>query len=51
VKYILWSRRLNAPNDPARPWQDHLGPMRAYLKRHYKRMQVFTDGDEVWKRN
>lgn len=51
VKYILWSRRLNAPNDPARPWQDHLGPMRAYLKGHYKRMQVFTDGDEVWKRN
>jgi hypothetical protein len=51
VKYLLWSQRLNVPNNPARPWEDHLGPMRAYLKSHYQRMQVFADGDEVWKRN
>jgi len=51
VKYILWSPRLDQPDDPVRPWEDHLGPFRRYLKAHYQRVQVFADGDEVWQRN
>jgi hypothetical protein len=48
VEYILWSPRSNGPDDPARHWEDHLGPMRTYLLARYKRVHVFADGDEIW---
>jgi len=51
VKYILWSPMLNGPLDPGRPWEYHLGPLRAYLLNHYARVQVFSDQDEVWQRD
>lgn len=49
VAYILWSQRLNRP-DPACPNSDHLGPLLDYLHARYQRIQVFTDGDELWQR-
>jgi hypothetical protein len=51
VKYILWSTRLNTPEDPSRPWEDHLGPIRAYLTNRYKRVHIFFDGEEIWQHN
>ncbi|HEX3472845.1 MAG TPA: hypothetical protein VHT28_16815 [Silvibacterium sp.] len=50
VKYILWSARLEAPEDPSRPWEYHLGPLRAYLHNHYKRIRALQDQDELWQR-
>jgi hypothetical protein len=50
VKYIVWSPRLNTPNDPSRPWEDHLGPFRAYLKDRYTRVRSFSDQDELRER-
>lgn len=49
VGYVLWSQRLNQP-DPAYPHTDHLGPLLDYLHARYQRVQVFTDGDELWQR-
>ena len=51
VKYILWPRRLDGPDDPSRPWEDHLGPFRAYLGSHYRVVKTFSDGDQIWQRN
>jgi hypothetical protein len=51
VKYVVWAPELNTPDDPARPSEYYLGPMRSYLTSHYKRVEVFADGDEVWQRN
>jgi len=50
VKYILWSPRLVSPDEPHRYGQDHLGPFRAFLTSHYRRVQVFSDRDEIWER-
>jgi hypothetical protein len=50
VKYILWSPVLNEQRDSRGPWENHLGPLRTYLHSHYRRVQVFADGDEVWER-
>jgi hypothetical protein len=50
VKYIVWSPRLNTPNDPGRPWEDHLGPFRTYLENRYTRVRSFSDRDELWER-
>jgi hypothetical protein len=50
VKYILWSPRLVSLDEPHRYGQDHLGPFRVFLSSHYRRVQVFSDRDEVWER-
>jgi hypothetical protein len=50
VKYVLCSPWLYSQLDPSRPWEDHLGPFRAYLRSHYTRVQVFSDHDEIWER-
>jgi hypothetical protein len=50
VKYILWSPRLVSLNEPHRYGQDHLGPFRAFLNSHYRRVQIFSDRDEIWER-
>jgi hypothetical protein len=50
VRYILWSPMLNDPLDPGRPWEDHLGPLRAYMRSRYTRVRVFSDQDEIWER-
>ena len=49
VPHILWSQNLDYP-DPANPQSDHLGPLRDYLHEHYRRVQVFSDQDELWER-
>lgn len=56
VKYVLWAQSLNLPEDAERPWEDHLGPFRAYLHSHYRPVQTFpgpggspnSDLDELW---
>jgi 4-amino-4-deoxy-L-arabinose transferase-like glycosyltransferase len=50
VKYILCSPWLYKQFDPSRPWEDHLGPFRDYLRSHYTRVRVFSDQDEIWER-
>lgn len=50
VKYILASPWLYMHVDPSRPWEDHLGPFRAYLSSHYTRVHVFSDQEEIWER-
>ena len=50
VKYILASPWLYMHVDPSRPWEDHLGPFRAYLRSHYTRVHVFSDQEEIWER-
>jgi hypothetical protein len=49
VQYILWSPRLLGFNDNG-PEHDHLGPFRIYMEKHYQRIQVFKNGDEIWER-
>jgi hypothetical protein len=50
VKYILWSPELNKPDFPARPLEDHLDPLRGYLRGNYRPIRSFPDGDEIWER-
>jgi 4-amino-4-deoxy-L-arabinose transferase-like glycosyltransferase len=50
VKYILISPWLEAPENPKRPWEDHLGSFRAYVKDRYVFVRRFPDGDEIWER-
>jgi hypothetical protein len=47
VKIVLWTYGLDAPEDPH---GDHLGPLRAYVRAHYRHVQDFSDF-EVWFRN
>jgi len=48
VKYIVWSQQLLSLADPFHYGQDHLDPFRNFLTTHYRQVQVFSDGDEVW---
>jgi len=50
VKYILWSPRLVSLDEPHRYGQDHLGLFRTFLTSNYRRVQVFSDRDEIWER-
>lgn len=50
VKYIMWTKGLDTPEDPDRPWEDHLAPLRAYLESHYRLVRVFPSEDELWQR-
>jgi hypothetical protein len=49
VQYLLWSERLDYA-DQEHPADDHLGPLRAYLRDHYHRTRVFADQDVVLER-
>jgi hypothetical protein len=49
VRYVLWSIRLDLP-DNRRPQGDHLEPIRAYLRQHYRIVKTFPDFDQVWER-
>lgn len=48
VRFVLWWADLDLP-DPSSPQGDHLGPIRAYLREHYRVTESFPDG-EVWER-
>jgi hypothetical protein len=48
VRYVLWSERLDAAGPD--PRQDHLDPLRIYLRNHYILVKTFPGTDEVWER-
>jgi hypothetical protein len=50
VKYILWSQKMLDGGQAFRFGPDHLDPFRAFLNASYRRVQVFSDGDEIWER-
>jgi len=47
VRFVLWSLRLDMHqwNSTA---ADHLGPLRLYLRTHYRVVKVFSDGGQAW---
>jgi hypothetical protein len=47
VRYILWGP---AYLDIATQADDHLGPLRDYLKRHYTLVKGFSNTKEIWER-
>ncbi len=49
VRFVLWSNWLDVPAGPDRSG-DHLEPLRAYLKAHYRVIKMFGGSDEVWER-
>jgi hypothetical protein len=49
VRFVLWGVSLDFP-DPRHPAGDHLGPLRAYLRDHYRVVKAFDDGAEMWER-
>jgi hypothetical protein len=51
VRFVMWWPELDLPDDAAHPEGDHLGPLRAYLSRHYRVVKTFTDGTQVWERS
>ena len=48
VQFVLWVSRLNDADDPA-AWQA-ITLLRNYLRERYDCAQVFSNGDEIWKR-
>lgn len=50
ARYVVWSPFLDTIPDWERPSDNHLGPLRDYIRRHYRRVKVFTNSDEVWER-
>ena len=52
VHYIVWSHQwLEVIPDWEEPSDDHLGPLRDYIQRHYHVVKVFTNSDKIWERN
>jgi hypothetical protein len=49
VRYVVWSPWLDLP-DRALHAGDHLGPLRDLLRRDYRVVRTFQDGDQVWQR-
>jgi hypothetical protein len=53
VRYIVWSREdLDALPDWEAPSDDHLGPLRDYIRSHYQVVKVFSTplSDQIWER-
>lgn len=50
VRYVLWADRLNYLPNPRHPGTTHIIPLRDYLHTHYRPVQIFPDGEEVWER-
>ena len=50
VKYIMWQPEFTGPVDGPPDQTDTLQPFRLYVTQHYKRVQVFSNGDEIWER-
>lgn len=50
-RYILWTR---GDLDSIPSWEDpsdaHLKPLLDYLVRHYERVHMFSDADEIWEK-
>jgi len=50
VQYVVWPARLDYPDNRQCPETDHLAPLRAYLRRRYERVQIFSDEVEARER-
>ncbi len=50
VRYILWAPFLNSPMPPGHPEVYHLMPLRDFMRRNYRMVWTFADGDEMWER-
>lgn len=50
VHYICWSKDLNEIPDWEDPSDDHLGPLRNYLYRHYRMVKQFPNANEIWEK-
>lgn len=52
TQYIFWD---TSGMDDIPKWQnpadDHLGPLRSYMRNHYKVVGVFAGTDEIWEKN
>ncbi len=48
VRLVYWSADLDRPEDPLESG-DHLGPLRAYLRGHYRVIKILGD-DQIWER-
>ncbi|HEV2493718.1 MAG TPA: hypothetical protein VG204_11695 [Terriglobia bacterium] len=46
VQFVIWSSGLRPDGGG-----DHLGPLRAYLRAHYRLVKIFFDSEEAWERN
>jgi hypothetical protein len=51
VQYILWPARLDFQYEFVGHAKDHVIPLRTYVHSRYAQVQVFPDGDSVWRRN
>lgn len=49
VRYVLWDWYLDSSGVRSSPG-DHLNPLRAYLRRHYRVIKSFEDSEQVWER-
>jgi hypothetical protein len=51
VPYVLWAARLGSMDDLIDHPEDHVVPLRVYLRAQYSHVHTFSDGDQVWQRN
>jgi hypothetical protein len=51
VRFILWSPRLDVPDQLHGASAYHLAPFRDFLARRYGLVHVFSDGDQLWQLN
>jgi hypothetical protein len=49
VKFVSWYANLD--DKPVARQRDHLGPLRQYLREHYRMAARFSNGDGIWERN
>jgi hypothetical protein len=47
VKFVNWYAGIDTETSA----DDHLGPVRAYLRDHYHVAQVYSNGDEIGELN
>ena len=50
VEYIIWPVELDQP-PPGNRGSDALRPLRAYMRKQYRVVKVFTNGDQVWQKH
>lgn len=48
VRFVQWSLVLDVPRGT--PVGDNLGPLRKYLREHYRPVHRFSDSSEIWQR-
>jgi hypothetical protein len=52
ARYVVWSpARADSIQDWESPADNHLGPLRDYIRRYYHVAKVFENSEEVWERS